>query len=109
MTIHIESLTFPAIIGLLERERRSPQKVRIDARLTYAYRDGNFLDYAEAARLMAETVQKGRFELVEEALEALFVRLKRRFPQIETANIRLCKPDILPDCRVCVEDFRTFL
>ena len=109
MTIRIDSLTFPAVIGLLEHERHAPQTVRIDARFTYAYRSGHFLDYAEVARTIVATVQEGRFELVEEAIETLFPILKKKFPQIETASILFCKPDILPDCRVCVEDFRSFL
>jgi dihydroneopterin aldolase len=54
-------------------------------------------------------MQRERFHLVEEALNDLFSLLKAEFPQIETAEIEICKPDILPNCRVCVGDFRSFL
>ncbi|WP_353661973.1 dihydroneopterin aldolase [Hydrogenimonas sp. SS33] len=109
MTIRIEGLRFEAIIGILPHERRTPQRIHIDARFTYTYTGGRFLDYAAVAETIVSTVTKGRFGLVEEAIEALFETLKEKFPPIETANILFCKPDILPDCRVCVEDFRNFL
>ncbi len=109
MTISIRSLTFDAVVGILDRERTAPQRVTIDCEITYEYEDGSFLDYAEAAQLLERTMKEGRFHLVEEALEALFEKMKHRFPQIVTIKIAICKPDILPNCRVCVSDFRTYL
>ena len=109
MTIRIEGLEFSAILGLLDFERAKPQRVVVDAVADYRYEEGSYVDYAEVARIIEETVKKGRYELVEEALEALFVRLAREFPRIDTLHLRLCKPDILPNCRVCVEDSRHFL
>jgi len=109
MTIRIEALEFAAILGILDAERTAPQRVRVDTEISYDYRDGDFLDYARVAETIKEVVAKGRFGLVEEALAALFARLKADFPQISTIKITLCKPDILPDCRVCVEDRREYV
>ena len=109
MTVHIRSLAFDAVLGILEQERTTPQPVIVDATLTYSYTEGIFLDYALVTKVIRETIQKKRFHLIEEALIYLFDLLKTEFPQIETAKIKICKPEILPNCRVCVEDFREFL
>ena len=109
MTIRIEALTFETVIGILPHERRTPQRVQIEAQFGYTYREGAFLDYAKIAETIVTTVTEGEFELVEEAVDALFHTLKEKYPQIEKASIRFCKPDILPNCRVCVEDSRTYV
>ena len=109
MTIRIEGLEFSAILGLLDFERVEPQRIVVDAVAEYTYKEGGYVDYAEVARLIEETIREGRFELAEDALEALFARISKKFPRIETLHLRLCKPEILPNCRVCVEDFRRFL
>ncbi len=109
MTIRIEKLEFETILGMLDKERKTPQRISIDAEITYDYTSRHFLDYAVLASHMERVIQKGKFRLVEEALEALFDSLKENFAQIGTVRITICKPDILPNCRVCVEDFRTFL
>jgi dihydroneopterin aldolase len=109
VTIHIRGLAFEAVLGVLAHERTTPQPVIVDATFTYTYEERAFLDYAQIAETIRETMQRERFHLVEEALTHLFALLKAKFPQIETAKIEICKPDILPDCRVCVGDFREFL
>ena len=37
ITLHIENLTFEAIIGILECERLNPQKILVEAHITYTY------------------------------------------------------------------------
>ena len=44
MTIHIESLTFETIIGLLDFEKERPQRVIIDLRASYDY-EKEYLDH----------------------------------------------------------------
>jgi dihydroneopterin aldolase len=109
MTIRIEALAFDAILGILESERHTPQPLRIDTEITYRYTSGHFLDYAEVAAEIQSIMQEGKFHLIEEALDVLIERLKEKFSPIETIKITICKPDILPNCRVCVEDSRSFL
>ncbi|WP_456449720.1 dihydroneopterin aldolase [Hydrogenimonas sp.] len=109
MTIRIEALEFEAILGILDVERNEPQRIRIDTEITYRYDSERFLDYAQVASAIESIVKERKFHLVEETLETLFFLLKEKFPRIETIKITICKPDILPNCRVCVEDFRSFL
>ena len=46
MTIHIEALTINAIIGILDFERSSKQKVIIETKINYNYTENQFIDYA---------------------------------------------------------------
>jgi len=109
VTIKIENLLFEAILGILDFERRSPQRIEIECEIEYRYEKGRFLDYAAAAQLLESTMKEGRFSLVEEALEALFHKMRETFPEIEKIKITISKPDILPNCRVCVSDSRSYL
>lgn len=102
MTIHIDSLEFETILGILEFERLSAQRVCIQCRADYRHDDGTFIDYAIIADLIVQTMQKEQFELIETALEHLSTLLKSRFPQIQKLYLRIDKPDILPHCRVGV-------
>ncbi|MEJ2499554.1 MAG: dihydroneopterin aldolase [Campylobacterales bacterium] len=102
MTIEIRSLTFECIIGILDFERVTPQNVVVDAAIDYEYTEGSFLDYAAvAARIKSEMIEQ-RFELIEEALLSVSATLKADFPAINALELTISKPDILPDCRVCV-------
>jgi dihydroneopterin aldolase len=102
MTIEIRALTFECIIGILDFERVTPQKVVVDAAIDYTYTAGTFLDYAAvAARIKTEMIER-RFELIEEALLFLTAALKAEYPAINSLELSISKPDILPDCRVCV-------
>jgi len=107
--IEIKELAFEAIIGVLDFERKTPQRVEIECEIDYGYKSGDFLDYAEVAELLQRTVQEGKFHLIEEAIEVLFQKMRENFSQIETVKIKISKPDILPNCRVCVSDFRSYL
>ena len=111
MTISIRKLTFEAIIGILPEERSLAQRIVVDCEIGYGYASDkkNIVNYADVADSIVSIMQKEKFELVEEALETLLSRLKVIFPSIETVKITICKPDILPNCTVCVTDFRNFL
>ncbi|RUM44128.1 MAG: dihydroneopterin aldolase [Hydrogenimonas sp.] len=111
MRISIQDLHFEAIIGILDFERTTPQPIEVHCEIDYCYNptQKEFLDYAKVASLIESTIQKEQFFLIEEALEALFSLLKNQFPQIEMIKITICKPTILPNCRVSVTDSRTYL
>ncbi|MEF3190935.1 MAG: dihydroneopterin aldolase, partial [Campylobacterales bacterium] len=96
MTIEllIEEYQVDVIIGILDHERTSPQPVVIDARITYRY-EGEYLDYAQAAKLLATRLQEGRFGLLEEALPELRDVLLSHWPSIISLDITLRKPTIL--------------
>jgi len=107
--ISIRGLRFEAILGILDFERLKPQPIEIECHITYRYESGEYLDYAEAAKTLESTMKEGKFYLIEEALDALFQKMAEKFPRIETIEIAVSKPDILPNCRVCVSDSRSYL
>jgi 7,8-dihydroneopterin aldolase/epimerase/oxygenase len=108
MRILIESLTFETIIGILEYERTLPQRVQIDCTIDYPYAEGDFINYADVAALIEATLHRERFELIETALETLGVTLKHHFPAMQTLELTLRKPDILPNCTVGVQKHFNF-
>jgi len=101
MTIHIEALTFEAIIGLLDFERESPQRVVVDLEATYPYED-TFLDYALIAESIMVHIKKRRYELLEEALLGIKEELLENYPQITKLKLKITKPDIIAECSVAL-------
>ncbi|MHC3995386.1 dihydroneopterin aldolase [Thiomicrolovo sp. ZZH C-3] len=102
MTIEIRALTFDCIIGILDFERVTPQRVIVDAVIDYDYDGEQFLDYAAVADHIKTQMKTEQFALVETALESLSATLKNVFPAIKQLSLTIAKPDILPDCRVSV-------
>jgi dihydroneopterin aldolase len=104
MTISVNALTFDAVIGILDFERETPQRVQIDAAIGYTFDQKTYIDYAEVTALIKSTIIKGRFGLIEEALETLQKTLKTAFPLIDTLSLSITKPDILPDATVTLSE-----
>ena len=102
MTIHIESLTFEAIIGLLDFERERPQRVIVDLEASYTYKDGEFIDYATLSEKIINMVQTSRFTLLEEALLSLESMIKASYPQIEKLSLKISKPNIIHNAQVAL-------
>jgi len=100
LTIFIKNLSFYAILGILEEEREKPQKIVIDAKITYYYTGAYFINYAEVSNLIKSTMVESKFELIEEALEKLLIKIKKNFPKIDKIRLQISKPDILQDCQV---------
>ncbi|MFH0709911.1 MAG: dihydroneopterin aldolase [Pseudomonadota bacterium] len=108
MKILIENLEFETILGILESERLTPQKVSITCTIEYTYTQNEFINYAEAATLIEETMIREKFLLIEEALEFLSDALNNRFPLIRELTLRIQKPNILSNCTVGVEHHALF-
>jgi dihydroneopterin aldolase len=108
MKILIENLTFDTIIGILEHERTTAQKVHIDCTIEYPYSNGHFINYAEVAETIKMTMHKEQFELIETALEVLSTTLKKQFPLIKELVLTIKKPTILPHCSVGVQHSTLF-
>jgi len=108
MTIHIEALTLDVIIGLLDFERDRPQQVIVDLEASYHYDKSNFMNYAEMAEQIETCLKEGRFELLEDALLSIKTALHTAYPQMETLQIKIAKPDILPRCSVALSQAWTF-
>jgi len=107
MKIYIEDLTFQCIIGILDFEREQEQDVIINVEIEYDF-NGAFINYADVAQLLRDSMKKEKFLLIEDALEALSINLKKNFSHIETLYIKITKPSILPTCRVSVSNLYTF-
>ncbi len=103
MQITIKDLTFSSVIGILDFERVTPQKVVINANITYTY-DQTFLNYALIAEHIENEMKREQFELIEEALLSLNRSLKINFPLISTLFLKISKPDILANCEVSLSE-----
>jgi dihydroneopterin aldolase len=102
MTIHIEALTLDVIIGLLDFEREHTQRVIVDLKANYTYREGSFVDYADIVFLIGKELKEKRYKLLEEALIGLKNLISTAYPQIQTLELKIAKPDILPRCTVAM-------
>ncbi|NOX14990.1 MAG: dihydroneopterin aldolase [Epsilonproteobacteria bacterium] len=100
MQIYIKNLSFNAILGLLDFERKKPQKIIVDAKIKYNQKDGNFIDYAKVAELIKSTIITNKFLLIEDALKKLVSEIKDKFPPSCQIKLKISKPDILNDCIV---------
>ncbi len=108
MRILIEDLSFETILGILPEERTTPQSVRIDVTLDYLYDDGVFINYADVAERIIQTMHERQFELIETALNTLAETLKTDFPQTRTLTLTIRKPTILSHCTVGVQETFVF-
>lgn len=108
MTISIENLKFQCIIGILDFERVSPQDVILNIQINYTYKN-NFINYADVVTLSKQLMINNKFLLIEDALITLSTQLKEEFQNIDTLHLKITKPSILPDCKVSVADFYSFI
>ena len=102
MHIHIETLTFDTIIGLLDFERDRPQRVIVDLEASYDYANENFIDYADMVMLIQTELNEKKYALLEEALLGIKERLYSTYPQLKMLTLKLAKPDILSECTVAL-------
>ena len=107
MTISISALTFNAIIGLLDFERITEQKVVVDCQIEYEYQN-DFIDYAVIATIIEKEIKHEKFELIEEALLHLEKKIHIKFPNISILELKITKPDILNNCTVSVGNKANF-
>ncbi len=103
MTIHIHELEIDVIIGILEHERDTTQRLLIDIKASYNYtQEDSFLDYAKMVNIVTNELQTKQYGLLENALIGLKNRIYHEFSQLDMLFIKLTKPDILSNCHVGV-------
>ena len=107
MKIHIQDLKFQSIIGILDFERTSPQDVILNVEIEYTFID-DFINYADVVDVLKTTMINKKFLLIEDALKELSLTLKKDFSTIDTLNLKITKPSILPDCTVSVSNNYNF-
>lgn len=104
MTIRIEHLHFDTIIGILEAERHTPQRVIVTCNIEYAYQEEAFINYADVIETIEATMKRERFKLIEDAIAHLSTLLKSRFPSIQQLELHIQKPDIIPHATVGISE-----
>ena len=102
MQILINDLTFETIVGILEEERHTPQKVVLYVKIAYDYAENNFINYAEVSAFLETEMQKISYFLLEDALSDLSQKLKVLYPQMSKIKLKIFKPTILPNAMVGV-------
>lgn len=100
MTITVEELTFECIIGILDFERITPQKVIIDLQMDYNYKENIFINYAEVIDLIQKDMTSNKYELLETALNELIKKLCLNFPLIQSLTLKITKPNIIDNAKV---------
>ncbi len=103
MTIHVENLKFQCIIGILDFERVKPQDIIVNLSIDYNYEDG-FINYADIAKTVKENMIKNEYLLIEDALESINLMLIKEYLSINSLDLKITKPSILPDCKVSVSN-----
>jgi dihydroneopterin aldolase len=103
MKIHINDLTFKCIIGILDFERVTKQKVVINLSFEYKFQRNEFIDYSEISKLIKQTMKKKKFLLIEDALIYIETKLYKLY-KINHFIITISKPNILQDCLVSVSN-----
>jgi len=103
MKVSIDSLTFKTIIGILDFERVTKQKVILDISFKYKFSKGqkDFIDYSHVANMAKMIMKKEKFLLIEDAIIYLQRALSSEF-KISKVKIKITKPDILKNCTVSV-------
>ncbi|MFV0481718.1 MAG: dihydroneopterin aldolase [Campylobacteraceae bacterium] len=100
ITLHIKDLEFFTIIGILEKERTTPQKVVINAKFKIKYKKDKLVDYVQICELIKETFNKKKFITVEESLLHVSKKLYKNFSLIKNIDIEILKPNALNFAKV---------
>ncbi len=101
MTIKIKNLHFKCIIGILPFERETKQKVIINLSFKYIFTNNIFINYADIANYVTESMKENKFLLIEDALLYIKNGLNNKYP-IKKLKLSITKPDILDNCEVSV-------
>jgi len=108
MTIYIENLTFDAVIGIMEFERKKPQKVIVTCKIDYDYVHDRFINYADVAVFIEKTMQENRYALLEDAIESIAEIFARRYDNATSLYLKITKPAIIENATVSVSNFFDF-
>jgi len=109
LTIHIKELSFEAIIGILEHERQTPQRVMVDIDMEYEYQEGNFINYAVVAEDIERMIVSNQYHLLEDAVIDIENDLSKKYEKLlKSLYIEIKKPDILGNCVVSLSKMKKF-
>ncbi len=104
MKVYIENLTFDCIIGILDFERVTAQKVIINLSFEYEFSNKDkFIDYSKVSNDIETIMSEKKFELLEEAILYIEKHLTNSY-KIKNLKIKISKPDIMSNCIVSLEN-----
>jgi len=104
MKVYIEDLTFECIIGILDFERTSTQKVVINLSFEYNFSNKDeFIDYSKVSNDIENIMIEKKFELLEEAIICIQNHLNNSY-KIKNLKIKISKPNIMSNCIVSLEN-----
>lgn len=104
MKVYIEDLNFDCIIGILDFERETTQKVIINLSFEYDFSNKDeFIDYSKVSNDIENIMTEKKFELLEEAIIYIENNLTNSY-KIKNLKIKISKPNILPNCIVSLEN-----
>ncbi len=104
MKVYIEDLNFDCIIGILDFERETAQKVIINLSFEYDFSNKDeFIDYSKVSNDIENIMTEKKFELLEEAIIYIENNLTNSY-KIKNLKIKISKPNILPNCIVSLEN-----
>ena len=105
LKININNLEVECIIGINEEERKTPQKVIVDATLTYFYekKDKKYIDYVKVVELITNILKEKEFELLEDAILYIRKAIKSNF-FVKDLKLKITKPEALKNCNISVEE-----
>ncbi len=104
MKVLIENLSFNCIIGILDFERVTHQKVNINIVFDYDFKDKSyFIDYSKVVEQIEHIMIENKFELLEEAITFIENFLNSTY-KIKNLHIKISKPDILSNCTVSLQN-----
>jgi dihydroneopterin aldolase len=95
ITLLVEGFEFEAIIGLLEKERKIPQKVEVEARVEIKYSKKSLIDYVLICDIIKNSLQSKNFFTIEEALVYISKKIAKISPRICRVYLKILKPSIL--------------
>jgi dihydroneopterin aldolase len=105
----LTGLRFDASLGILEKERRAPQPIRVDAELHLGTQPllpaddaiKNVLDYRVVRRIIIEECTDRHVNLLETLIGKLCHRLME-LPGVVGVRVRIAKLEIFDDCEVSI-------
>ena len=107
MKIVIKNLEFDTIIGILDYERVKKQKIIVNCKIKYKYKN-EYLDYAEVVGIIKKILRKKEYEIIEDGLLFITKTLKKKFPNIKKIKLEILKPSILENVVVGAEILKKY-
>lgn len=96
ISVFVKNLSFDTIIGVLDFERYTKQKVKISANLNA----DEFIDYAELCQYFIDKFNEKQFLKVEDALNFFKTDLKAKFATLKRIKLKITKPQIIENSEV---------